>query len=206
MKKEIYFIRHGQTEFNVLHIVQGRGVDSSLNDLGRKQARAFYDAYADISFDRIITSTLKRTQETVFPFLEGNTDIHIAHEEIDEISWGVYEGQPSTPDLHKSYKKLIADWGRGFYDYRIPQGDSALDMEARLNRFVQKLRTLDAQRVLVCSHGGTLAFLMAMLQEEPISAMVKYRHQNTGLCKFLYDGNQFHLKIQDDVSHLLDLI
>ncbi|MCH2045382.1 MAG: histidine phosphatase family protein [Saprospiraceae bacterium] len=206
MKKEVYFIRHGQTEFNVLHIVQGRGVDSSLNDMGRKQAKAFYKAYANISFDQIITSTLKRTRETVSPFLETNTAIHSSYEEIDEISWGIYEGRSTNPALHKSYKQLIADWGKGHYDYRIPEGDSALDMHARLDRFVQKLRALEAERVLVCTHGGTLAFLMAMLQEEPISAMVKYRHQNTGLCKFVYDGHQFHLRIQDDVSHLSDLI
>ena len=40
--KEIYIIRHGETELNRLGIVQGRGVDSDLNDTGRAQAEAFY--------------------------------------------------------------------------------------------------------------------------------------------------------------------
>jgi probable phosphoglycerate mutase len=32
-KKTIYLIRHGQTDFNKQGIVQGSGVDSSLNDV-----------------------------------------------------------------------------------------------------------------------------------------------------------------------------
>ena len=53
MKKTFYFIRHGQTDLNLKGIVQGRGVDSPLNDNGFKQAQAFYDAYKDIPFDKI---------------------------------------------------------------------------------------------------------------------------------------------------------
>ncbi len=32
MDKELYIIRHGETELNRLGIVQGRGVNSDLND------------------------------------------------------------------------------------------------------------------------------------------------------------------------------
>ncbi|MFM8374363.1 MAG: histidine phosphatase family protein, partial [Bacteroidota bacterium] len=37
----VYFIRHGETDFNRQGIIQGRGVDSDLNETGRQQARAF---------------------------------------------------------------------------------------------------------------------------------------------------------------------
>jgi len=43
MAKTIYFIRHGETEYNKLGIVQGSGVDSELNENGRAQAQAFYN-------------------------------------------------------------------------------------------------------------------------------------------------------------------
>lgn len=41
MKKTFYFIRHGQTDLNLKGIVQGRGVNSPLNETGLAQAQAF---------------------------------------------------------------------------------------------------------------------------------------------------------------------
>ena len=37
--KEIYFIRHGQTNENSLGIRQGSEIDSELNELGREQIK-----------------------------------------------------------------------------------------------------------------------------------------------------------------------
>ena len=70
--KEIYIIRHGQTDFNVKQVVQGRGVNSDLNDTGLQQAKSFFDTYHPIDFDVIYTSKLKRTHQTVAHFLNKN--------------------------------------------------------------------------------------------------------------------------------------
>ena len=43
--KQLYIIRHGETELNRLGIVQGRGVDASLNETGITQAEAFFQKY-----------------------------------------------------------------------------------------------------------------------------------------------------------------
>lgn len=67
-KKTIYIIRHGETDYNKQGIIQGGGIDSSLNELGRRQAQQFYQAYHHIQFDRIYTSELKRTHQSVAPF------------------------------------------------------------------------------------------------------------------------------------------
>ena len=68
--KKIYLVRHGQTDFNLKGIVQGSGVNSSLNKVGRQQANAFFAAYRNVRFDKIYTSELKRTQESVRKFIE----------------------------------------------------------------------------------------------------------------------------------------
>lgn len=39
--KDIYLIRHGETDYNRMRVVQGSGIDADLNELGNKQARAF---------------------------------------------------------------------------------------------------------------------------------------------------------------------
>ena len=65
MLREIFLVRHGQTDYNLKNIVQGRGVDSSINQTGRDQASKFYDKYGSLDFELVITSTLKRTKQTV---------------------------------------------------------------------------------------------------------------------------------------------
>ncbi|RYE50114.1 MAG: histidine phosphatase family protein, partial [Sphingobacteriales bacterium] len=70
MLKTIYLIRHGQTDLNKHGIVQGRGMDTDLNDMGRAQANAFFDKYGTVKFDKIYTSVLKRTHQTVQAFID----------------------------------------------------------------------------------------------------------------------------------------
>ncbi|WP_282456203.1 histidine phosphatase family protein [Chitinophaga sedimenti] len=72
MEKELYIIRHGETDFNRQGIVQGRGVNSDLNAMGVAQAEAFYEHYKHIPFDKVYTSSLKRTHQTVKKFWTTN--------------------------------------------------------------------------------------------------------------------------------------
>lgn len=201
---KIYLYRHGQTLFNTKGIVQGRGVDSFLNEEGRQQAKAFFEQYRDVPFELLLTSTLQRTIQTAAHF----EDLGIPTQrmsELDEIGWGVYEGKPADEQMHNAYLGLLKSWAAGNYHDSLEGGDTAHQMGERLGRFAEYLKTLEHRHILVCTHGGCMAYLMAILQEQPLSAMPQYKHHNTGLCMFEFDGDKFHLKIQDDISHLKSL-
>ena len=86
IKKTIYLIRHGQTDFNKQGIVQGSGVNSSLNEEGHLQASKFYEAFNHIPFNKIYVTELQRTHQTVAPFAEKNIAIEIVPE-FTEINW-----------------------------------------------------------------------------------------------------------------------
>jgi len=67
--KEIYFIRHGETEWNKLGLGQGSRNDIPLNKIGEKQAKItgkYLNDYRqkDKDFDLIISSPLLRTKKT----------------------------------------------------------------------------------------------------------------------------------------------
>lgn len=197
----IYLYRHGQTLFNTKGIVQGRGVDSLLNEEGMAQAQAFFEYYKNIPFELLLTSTLQRTIQTAvhFEYLGIPTQ---RMSELDEIGWGVYEGKPADAEMHNAYLGLLKSWAAGNYHDCLEGGDTAIQMGERLGRFVDYLKTLSHQNILVCTHGGCMAYLMAILQEQPLSAMPQYKHHNTGLCLFELKNDKFQLKIQDDISHL----
>lgn len=201
MKKDIYMIRHGRTLYNLQKRVQGRGIDSSLDPLGQQQGQAFYEHYQSQPFGLLFTSSLKRTKETVAPFIEEGLP-HIALKELDEISWGIFEGEQPTEEMIAEHQRVRTAWGTGDYDARVKNGESAQEMVNRLKIFVEQLKERTEEKILVCAHGGSLAFLMTIFQGQPISDMVQYRHHNTGLCQFHFDGSAFKLNLQDDIEHL----
>ena len=122
-KKTIYIIRHGETDYNKQGIIQGGGIDSSLNELGRRQAQQFYQAYHHIQFDRIYTSELKRTHQSVAPFLNAGYHHHILPE-LNEINWGVFEGLKGNAASKEVYKAMINDWSSGLLDRSVEGGES----------------------------------------------------------------------------------
>ena len=162
MDKQIYILRHGETEYNRLHIVQGSGVDTSLNEKGRAQAQAFFNHYQHIPFEVVFTSALQRSQQTVELFSDkGIPTEHFA--EINEINWGIHEGKKSAPEMVEQYKQLMVAWKNGDYDARLEEGESAAELAARLNQFLEQLKKRTEQKILVCTHGRTLRCLICLI-------------------------------------------
>jgi broad specificity phosphatase PhoE len=201
MTKTLYLIRHGQTDYNIRQVVQGRGVNSDLNDTGRQQAKMFYDAYQHIPFDVAYTSGLKRTNQTVQHFLDaGLANIQLAN--LDEIDWGIFEGVEHNPDLQKTYQAIITEWRNGNLDIKIEGGESARDLHQRILPFVDEIKNSPHQTILACTHGRTLRMLMCLFTGKDISRMDEYEHHNLCLYKLNFDGTHFHVELENDTAHL----
>jgi phosphoserine phosphatase len=220
----LYIIRHGETALNRQNIVQGSGVDSDLNATGRRQAEFFFNYYQNIDFDLVVTSALKRTHQTVAPFLQHfglrNPTIFDVNKaettsfknrewvqlhELNEISWGINEGKTANPESEGYFRKLMEDWLSGVYDSRIEGGESAAELRARVQKFVDFIKTQsDKKNILVCTHGRTLLCLLTILNEHPLSKMNDFRHQNTGLYKAHFIGDEFVFELENDARHLKD--
>lgn len=201
MNKEIFFVRHGQTDYNLNHIVQGSGIDSSLNSEGRNQAEAFFDFYKNEGFELVYTSALKRTKETVQQFLDLNIP-HIQSANLNEINWGIHEGKPRNPELIAAYKKLISDWDQNKLDASLKDGESARQLISRCNQFIEELLNQPQKKILVCSHGRTLRCMMSVVHREHPREMEKYEHNNTGLFLINWMNQQFETIKLNDIGHL----
>jgi probable phosphoglycerate mutase len=201
-EKTIYIIRHGQTDYNLRGIVQGGGVDTSLNHTGRQQAGAFHAAYRHLPFQTVITSTLKRTQETVAPFIqEGLPWEQFA--EINEMGWGDHEGKVSTELSKKEYESVIQAWSQGDYTASMPNGESAAMLGERLQLFIDHLRQRQEEWLLICSHGRAMRGLMCLLKDLPLSQMSDFGHNNTGLWTLQQQGLKFVFELENNTDHLL---
>lgn len=202
--KEIYFIRHGETDYNKRHIIQGSGIDSSLNETGRAQGKAFYAAYKSVDFEVVFVSALQRTRQTVQHFIDDNIPTE-QWAQINEIGWGDSEGKESTPEDHQIYKDMIEAWSAGNLEASMKNGESAKQLIDRLNEFIHHLKTRTETRILVCTHGRAMRCLMTLLKNEHPREMEQYKHANTGLFKATFDGETFDVVLENDVKHLEEL-
>ncbi|MBR3041256.1 MAG: histidine phosphatase family protein, partial [Eubacterium sp.] len=87
----LYIIRHGKTDWNNLHKIQGR-TDVPLNEEGRAMAREAAVEYKNVHFDVCYCSPLIRAMETAEILLEGRDVPIITDDRLMEMCFGVYEG------------------------------------------------------------------------------------------------------------------
>jgi broad specificity phosphatase PhoE len=204
--KKIYLIRHGQTDFNLKGIVQGSGVDSSLNAKGMAQARAFFEMYKHIAFDKIYTSTLKRTRESVSGFIELGIPTE-SLSGLNEISWGTKEGQPITPEEDQYYHWMLDQWRLGNTHERIEGGESPEDVVKRqTGALTQILAQPNEEKILICMHGRAIRILLCQLLNYPLKSMDMFEHEN--LCLYLLEqtGSHFTVRKYNDTLHLKNLV
>lgn len=97
----LYIIRHGKTDWNARHKLQGR-TDIPLNDEGRAMALKAGQDNRDVHFDVCYCSTLVRARETAELFLKERDVPIITDDRLVEMCFGIYEGVEesfSKPDL-----------------------------------------------------------------------------------------------------------
>lgn|SRR5690625_1650112 len=205
-KKKLYIIRHGQTEYNLRNIVQGRGIDSDLNEVGRKQAAAFYEKYKEIGFDKIYVSSLKRTVQTVDSFIQDG----IPYEKLkglDEIGWGSSEGKDLTKEILDDFDRILEAWRNNELDVKLPTAESPLELVDRLKPELDYILSKEEEKtVLICTHGRTMRILLCTLTGTPLYQMDQFHHENT--CLYILEQNsegKFEVTHHFDTAHLIEM-
>jgi broad specificity phosphatase PhoE len=203
--KKIYLIRHGQTDFNLQGIVQGSGVDSSLNETGLTQSKAFYSSYKNVPFNKVYTSELQRSIQSVSGFLKDG----IAHETLvglNEINWGFREGSKITPEEDAYYHKVIKWWQEGQTTLPIEGGESPQDVFDRQQIALEHiLSNKDEECILICMHGRAMRVLLCQLLKYPLRCMDLFDHTNLCLYKLDFTGNMFTIELFNNTEHLKGL-
>jgi len=200
--KTLYIVRHGQTDLNKQGIVQGRGRDTDLNEEGRQQANQFFDAYNDVPFDKIYISELKRTQQSIQQFI----DLGLPYEKLsglDELAWGIHEGQAATPETKAAFLDLMRNWLNGNLDEKFENGESPNEVKVRQLEALDVIMSHPEEKtVLICMHGRAMRLLLCLLTDKPLTEMDNFPHQNLVLYKVVFDGEHFQIVDFNNAQHL----
>ncbi|MCS6916231.1 MAG: histidine phosphatase family protein [Chitinophagales bacterium] len=201
IEKEIFLVRHGETDYNRSGMVQGRGVDPPLNAEGIRQSQLFFRRYGSLRFDAVFTSSLLRSRQSMEPFIRQGITWHTSSD-LDEISWGVFEGKPAAEPFRSAYRQLLAAWKQGQFEAAAPQGESPLQVQQRMEQFRKVLIGSPYQRVLVCTHGRAMRILLSVWLGTGLERMDDFPHHNFTLYVLCYDGHRFQLRLFNNRDHL----
>lgn len=168
---KIYFVRHGETDWNKERKIQGQ-VDIPLNEFGRHLARETANGLRDVPFDVCFTSPLGRARETAQIILQGRDVPILEDKRILEMNFGVLEGKCCSKegwDVPDSFQMFFDDP----VHYQAPEGGE--DFQAVRERTGDFLNWLFAQEqyrdstVLVTTHGAAMAGLLNNLKKKPLA-------------------------------------
>lgn len=153
----LLLVRHGETVWNGAGRLQGR-LDISLSDPGREQARALIPALDPYAPELVVTSSLRRTQQTAAAL--GLTAFR-TDERLDEAHLGDWEGEYSAQIRERSPEDY-RDWRGG--RLRPPGGESFEEITARVvegvTGAVGEAAADGRGSVLVLTHGGPIRALL----------------------------------------------
>lgn len=137
----VYIVRHGQTFWNKLQLIQGH-TDIPLNQDGINESKRFKEFLKEkgIVFDKCYSSDLIRAKDTAK--LISDTEV-ITDSKLRERNFGIWEGKKKDEFIRNSNEK----------DY---ESDSSVR-----TRVFDFLKSLDSKEpILVVSHGGVIRSIL----------------------------------------------
>lgn len=153
---EFYFLRHGETDWNLQHLAQGQ-TDIPLNARGRGQAHAARDLLSGLGIGTIVSSPLSRALDTAKILQESlGCPLEIV-EDLVECGWGAAEGQfrgawfddwkagRFLPKDAETYENFLKRALRGINQALACPGPVLIVAHGGIYWTIQKHATLDAE-------------------------------------------------------------
>lgn len=169
-KKEFYFVRHGQTDYNILEGTNkgDHPADISLNQTGEKQARAIEPLIALLPVKTVCTSQMRRVHETK----------NIVARRLEAPHYEIH-------DLGECSSEIWSEMAeRGMYSTLPQDGKASLFME-QVRRGLHQALSFPGP-CLIIAHGGVhwATCCLMNIQYHP------WRLENCGVVYFSVDANQ----------------
>jgi probable phosphoglycerate mutase len=205
--KNIFVIRHGQTEWNLARRMQGR-LDSPLTHTGSEQAHGHGEVLKSLGrIDEMFVSPSGRTQETAY-ILNSYVRAPVTYQDaLLERDLGTWSGL-TVDELEDSFPNAWRARTEDPFNHRPPEGESLKDMGERCAAFLAELLESPALSSVLVTHQVMsrviLGRLLGLTPEETvlvihpneafyqlqISDVVEVRHYISGAGPF--DGLLHH--------------
>ena len=178
-------MRHGKTDWNLLHKLQGK-TDIPLNDMGRQMARDARERYKDIHFDVCFSSPLLRARETAELVLEGRDVPVILDDRLAEMGFGIYEGTEEVFEKPECPVRVL------FFNpekYEAVGGAESLEsLIKRTSEFLDEVAmplVNEGKDVLILGHGAMNSAVIGNIRHKELKDFWAEGIENCKLIKLL---------------------
>ncbi len=207
----LYLVRHGQASF-------GAADYDKLSELGQRQSVRLGDYFrqAGLSFDAVLTGTLRRHKETYAAIREGGAFDMEAQQwpglnefDSEAVIATVYPHKlekPDTPELYRHHFRLLRDgltqWMNGVVS---PKGmPSYREFQLGITSALDHVRKNYDGRVLLVSSGGPIATAIGhVLGTTPETTIeLNMRMRNSAVTEFAFNAKRHSLVTFNTLPHL----
>ena len=196
---KLYFIRHGQTDFNNGKVLQGRK-DAHLNAKGLEQAQIMTQYMRRFKLDVIYSSPLDRAQKTAQPLAASHNLEYKLLDDLQEVGFGEWEGT--------SFAKLWEDYPEGMRcfmgcpgDFTPPGGESFSEALVRAGRALDYILKTEGhdKNIAIVTHGALIRVFVCHLLGMPLNNVWKLAVRNVAITTVNdFEGNLMVESIGDN--------
>ena len=189
----LYFIRHGQTPWNVQQKIQG-WTDIELDDVGLKQSIAACDFLQDHNIHAIYSSPLLRTKYLAVLLGESHGLPVIYDWRLLELKAGDFEGK-SWREVEATHGAVLQEILKSQYQIPLPNGESLEMLRARAMAVVQEAIQIDPdQNIIFVTHGGTIRTILCTLLDVNLTDREQFAVENGSITILENNNHQWTIK------------
>ena len=162
---KFYFVRHGESEANVLGIISNRDLPHGLTAHGRTQAELLAKQLRRLEPAKIFASPILRAQQTADILAKRLRVPFSVTDALREYDCGILEGKSDKASWEQHHLQF-GNWvERERWDSRTEGGESFDDMRARFVPFIESLvkqEPANANLILI-GHGGIFLLMLPLV-------------------------------------------
>lgn len=198
---KLFLIRHGQSEWNKLNLIQGQK-NVSLTELGKKQAKSLGNRLINEDIHIIYTSDLLRAYSTAQIISDIIEKPMASKEDIREIKFGSWEGL-STQEIQEKYNKEYSTWLKEPHNLNIDGIETLQLLQTRAMNCIRNIiDSNQGKNIAIVSHGATLKTIILGLLDMDISHFKNISLNNVSLTTIECRTYNKVLTLLNDISHL----
>jgi broad specificity phosphatase PhoE len=198
---KIILVRHGETDWNKVHRIQGGASDVPLNEVGLHQAWQVAERLKNEKIEAVYSSPLQRALYT------AREIAHHHHLDVSplaafrEIDAGSLEGFPST-ELKLRFDEYICRDNHVQTSGKYPLGEYICDVQKRSWDAVKDILTHNQGTVVIVTHYFVIMTLVCQILGLPLIQIGRFRLGQGTITVFTVDENDGgRLELFNDGCH-----